>query len=320
MRWGVPPSPGRRGSGAAPSARERGLELLGSPAAKSWTLKVLGGLGCAPLASWAADAPPEAERQQAWPWLQPAREAEDHGQDYQPVGISYIYATVKAMGLIPSCLEAEMTVVSSLEPTPCAKASGPAASRLGLAARAKSALSAAVAIGLMGLTTGCQGESASPSASATPSQSPSTSQIQTTGPTQTQSPTPNSASQIQSPLQTPSPTQSQIQSPTQGQSPSPIQSLSPSPSPSQSATAAAIRPPASGFALAVRVNPDAAQLIISSDTSDPGVDLTPPINQPADVAAGAPATPAAPGPLPIFGAAAAFGASRQLRKRIKGHS
>jgi len=224
------------------------------------------------------------------------------------------------MGLIPSCLEAEMTVVSSLEPTPCAKASGPAASRLGLAARAKSALSAAVAIGLMGLTTGCQGESASPSASATPSQSPSTSQIQTTGPTQTQSPTPNSASQIQSPLQTPSPTQSQIQSPTQGQSPSPIQSLSPSPSPSQSATAAAIRPPASGFALAVRVNPDAAQLIISSDTSDPGVDLTPPINQPADVVAGAPATPAAPGPLPIFGAAAAFGASRQLRKRIKGHS
>jgi len=35
MRWGVPPSPGRRGSGAAPSARERGLELLGSAAAKS---------------------------------------------------------------------------------------------------------------------------------------------------------------------------------------------------------------------------------------------------------------------------------------------
>jgi len=215
-----------------------------------------------------------------------------------------------------------MTDVSSLEPTPFARARGPSASRLGLPSRAKSALSAAVAIGLMGLTTGCQGESASPSASATPSQSPSTSQIQTTGPTQTQSPTPNSASQIQSPLQTPSPTQSQIQSPTQGQSPSPIQSLSlsPSPSPSQSATAAAIRPPASGFALAVRVNPDAAQLIISSDTSDPGVDLTPPINQPADVVAGAPATPAAPGPLPIFGAAAAFGASRQLRKRIKGHS
>jgi len=29
MRSGVPPSPGRRGSGAAPSPRERGLELLG---------------------------------------------------------------------------------------------------------------------------------------------------------------------------------------------------------------------------------------------------------------------------------------------------
>ena len=64
MRWRVPPSPGRRGSGAAPSARERGLELLGSPAAKSWTLKVLGGLGCAPLASWAAEATrkPDASR------------------------------------------------------------------------------------------------------------------------------------------------------------------------------------------------------------------------------------------------------------------
>jgi hypothetical protein len=36
----------------------------------------------------------------------------------------------------------------------------------------------------------------------------------------------------------------------------------------------------------------------------------------------APSAPAAPSPLPIFGAAAAFGASRQLRKRIKrsGHS
>jgi hypothetical protein len=36
----------------------------------------------------------------------------------------------------------------------------------------------------------------------------------------------------------------------------------------------------------------------------------------------APSSPAAPSPLPIFGAAAAFGASRQLRKRIKrsGHS
>jgi len=222
------------------------------------------------------------------------------------------------MGLFPSCLEAEMTDVSSLKPTPCAKASGPAASRLGLASRAKSALGAAVAIGLMGLTTGCQGESGS--ASASPSQSPSTSQIQTTGPTQTQSSTPSSGSQIQSPRQTPSPTQSQSQTPTQSQSSSPIQSLIPSPSPSQSATAAAILPPASGFALAVRVNPDAAQPIISSDTSDPGVNLTPPINQPADVIAGAPATPTAPGPLPIFGAAAAFGASRQLRKRIKGHS
>jgi hypothetical protein len=36
----------------------------------------------------------------------------------------------------------------------------------------------------------------------------------------------------------------------------------------------------------------------------------------------APSSPAAPSPLPIFGAAAAFGASRQLRKRIRrsGHS
>jgi len=214
-----------------------------------------------------------------------------------------------------------MCDVSSLEPTPFARARGPSASRLGLPSRAKSALSAAVAIGLMGLTTGCQGESASPSASASPSQSPSTSQIQSTGTTQSQSSTPSSASQIQSPSQTQGPTQSQSQTPTQSQSSSPIQSLipSPTPSPSQSATAAAILPPASGFALAVRVNPDAAQPIIPSDTSDPGVNLTPPINQPADVIAGAPATPAAPGPLPIFGAAAAFGASRQLRKRIKGH-
>ena len=71
MRWGVPPSPGRRGSGAAPSARERGLELLGSPAAKNWTPKVLGGLGCAPLASWAADAPPKLNASRRGPGSNP---------------------------------------------------------------------------------------------------------------------------------------------------------------------------------------------------------------------------------------------------------
>lgn len=220
------------------------------------------------------------------------------------------------MGSRPCRFESEMPDAFPLEPAPCANAEGPSASRRGLAFRAKSILSALVAMGIMGLTTGCQSESSS--ASASPTQSTSTSQIQTTSPSQSLSSPPSSASQIQSQSlsqsHTPSPTQSQSQSPSPIQSP--IQSLIPSPSPS--ATAPPILTPANGLALAVRVNPDAAQSITSSETSDPRVDLTLPINPSPDVVAGAPATQAAPGPLPIFGAAAAFGASRQMRKRIKG--
>ncbi|MCX5951969.1 MAG: hypothetical protein NTZ40_00370 [Cyanobacteria bacterium] len=61
--------------------------------------------------------------------------------------------------------------------------------------------------------------------------------------------------------------------------------------------------------------------LISSSVQPGGVgkDLT---RTWAQVTPAAPSSPAAPSPLPIFGAAAAFGASRQLRKRIKlsGHS
>ena len=217
-----------------------------------------------------------------------------------------------------------MAEASSLEQTPCANARGRSASRRGLTSRAKSALSAAVAMGIMGLTTGCQSES--PSAST----NTGTSQIQSTSPIQSQGPSPT-ASQIQSQTPGPTPSQSQSQSPTQNQSPtqsqspSPIESLTPSASsspiqsliPSPSASAPPRLDAPSALALGVRVNPDAAQPIISSETSDPGIDLTSPNDLPPEKVAGAPATQAVPGPLPIFGAAAAFGSSRQLKKRIK---
>jgi len=47
-----------------PAHRKEALSFSGSPAAKCWTLRVLGGLGCAPLASWAAEATrkPDASR------------------------------------------------------------------------------------------------------------------------------------------------------------------------------------------------------------------------------------------------------------------
>ena len=250
-------------------------------------------------------------------------------QDRRPVDKAYKSATLKAMGCCPRCFRSEMTVAPSLGPTPCPTARGPSASRRGLPSRAKSALSAAVAMGIMGLTTGCQSDGTSTSSTTSPSQSTSTSQVQPSSPTQSQSVISSSATQIQSPTQTSSPTQSPAQNPTQIPSSSPIQSPIPSaslgaspfqsliPSPSQSASAPPITPPSSGLAFAASFTPDPAEAIIPSEINVPGVDPTLPVNLLPDVVQGAPATQAAPGPLPIFGAAAAFGASRQLRKRIK---
>ena len=132
-----------------------------------------------------------------------------------------------------------MLQTSCLDPPTCAKAGGASASRLGRASQAKSALSAAVAIGIVGLTTGCQ-------------------------------------------------SQGQISS--QG----------------------AVIPPSldatNALALALRANQDALPSLFNVDPSS--------ADNPPSVGESQP-MPAAPGPLPIFGAAAAFGASRQLRRRIK---
>jgi hypothetical protein len=132
-----------------------------------------------------------------------------------------------------------MLSTSCLDPPTCAKAGGASASRLDRASRAKSAFSAAVAIGIVGLTTGCQ---------------------------------------------------------SQGQ----ISSQGATISPNLNATNA--------LALALSANQDALSSLFIVDPSS--------ADNPPSISESQP-TPAAPGPLPIFGAAAAFGASRQLRRRIK---
>jgi len=142
-------------------------------------------------------------------------------------------------GLSPRLLEAGMLSTSCLGPPTCAKAGWASASRLGRLSRAKSALSAAVAIGIVGLTTGCQ-------------------------------------------------SQGQIAS--------------------QGATISSNLDVTDAFALALRANQDALPSLLNIDSAS--ADNPPSISE-------AQPTPAAPGPLPIFGAAAAFGASRQLRRRIK---
>ena len=132
-----------------------------------------------------------------------------------------------------------MLSTSCLGPPTCAKAGGASASRLDRASRAKSAFSAAIAIGIVGLTTGCQ-------------------------------------------------SQGQISS--------------------QGATIPPNLNAANALALAVRANQDALPSLFNVDPSS--------ADNPPSISESQP-TPAAPGPLPIFGAAAAFGASRQLRRRIK---
>ena len=136
-------------------------------------------------------------------------------------------------------LEARMLSTSCLDPPTCAKAGGASGSRLGRASRARSALCAALAIGIVGLTTGCQ---------------------------------------------------------SQGQ----ITSLGANIPPILDVTKA--------LALALGANQDAPPSLL---TVDPFTAENPPTVSESQ------STPAAPGPLPIFGAVGAFGVSRQLRRRIK---
>lgn len=138
-------------------------------------------------------------------------------------------------GLSPRLLGSGMVNSSCLDPPSSGKAGGAFASRLGRAPRVKAALRAAVAIGIIGLTTGCQSQG-------------------------------------------------------------------------QSATVPPSLDVSNGLALALRANQDAIRSLFFVEAS--AADEPPSVSE-------ALVTPAVPGPLPIFGAAAAFGASRQLRKRIK---
>jgi hypothetical protein len=126
---------------------------------------------------------------------------------------------------------------SCLDPPSSGKAGGAFASRLDPAPRVKAALRAAVAIGIIGLTTGCQSQSQGQSATVPPSLDVS-----------------------------------------------------------------------NGLAVALKANQDTIPPLFFVEAS--AADEPPSVSE-------ALVTPAVPGPLPIFGAAAAFGASRQLRKRIK---
>lgn len=132
-----------------------------------------------------------------------------------------------------------MLAPSLSDPPTSAKAGGASASRLGQASRVKAGLRAAVAMGIIGVTTGCQ---------------------------------------------------SQGQIPGQRASLPPSQSVSGVP------------------ALTLIANQDAIQSIFF--VGPPLADEPPSLQE-------APALPSVPCPLPIFGVAAAFGASRDLRKRIK---
>jgi hypothetical protein len=186
-----------------------------------------------------------------------------------------------------------------------AAGSDSAVRRWRVAARGRSTLGAVVAMGIIGLTTGCTSQSSSQSLSQAESQSQSQSSL----PVQTPVPVPAlSPISVQSPtsIQSPNP----IQSPNLIQSPSPIQSLTQGLSPSLSPSAnAPIRPIApNGLALAVRTNQDAVPSVSLAEPSSA-------VNLPSAVAAQN--TPTAPGPLPALGLAAAFGYSNRLRKRIK---
>jgi len=161
------------------------------------------------------------------------------------------------------------------------------------ASRGRSTLGAVVAMGIIGLTTGCQSQSASQSLSQGESQSQSQSSLPVQTPIPALSPIP-----VQSPIS--------VQSPNPIQSPSPIQSLTQSLSPSANSPIRSNAP--NGLALAVRTNQDAIQTISLSEPSSA-------VNQPSATAAQV--TPTAPGPLPALGLAAAFGYSHRLRKRIK---
>lgn len=132
-----------------------------------------------------------------------------------------------------------MLAPSFLDPPTSAKAGGASAWRLGKASRVKAGLRAAVAMGIVGVTTGCQ---------------------------------------------------SQGQIPGQSASVPPSQSVSGVP------------------ALTLIANQDAIQSIFFVDP--PLADEPPSLQE-------APALPSVPCPLPIFGVAAVFGSSRELRKRIK---
>lgn len=161
------------------------------------------------------------------------------------------------------------------------------------ASRGRSTLGAVVAMGIIGLTTGCQSQSASQSLSLGESQSQSQSSLPVQTPIPALSPIP-----VQSPIS--------VQSPNPIQSPSPIQSLTQSLSPSANSPTRSNAP--NGLALAVRTNQDAIQTISLSEPSSA-------VNQPSATAAQV--TPTAPGPLPALGLATAFGYSHRLRKRIK---
>ena len=145
------------------------------------------------------------------------------------------------------------------------------------ASRGRSTLGAVVAMGIIGLTTGCKNQSSSQSLSQGESQSQSQSQSSLPVPTPVPALSPIS---LQS--------QISIQSPNLIQSPRPIAP--------------------NGLALAVRTNQDPVQSVSFSEPSTA-------VNLPSGVAAQN--TPTAPGPLPALGVAAAFGYSHRLRKRIK---
>jgi len=200
-----------------------------------------------------------------------------------------------------SCHHSRMMTLILSSSSRTARDSDSAVRRWRGASRGRSTLGAVVAMGIIGLTTGCQSQSASQSLSQGESQSQSQSSLPVQTPIPALSPIP-----VQSPIS--------VQSPNPIQSPSPIQSLTQSLTQSlaQSLSPSANSPTRSnapnGLALAVRTNQDAIQTISLSEPSSA-------VNQPSATAAQV--TPTAPGPLPALGLATAFGYSHRLRKRIK---
>ena len=192
-----------------------------------------------------------------------------------------------------SCHHSRMMTLILSSSSRTARGSDSAVRRWRGASRGRSTLGAVVAMGIIGLTTGCQSQSASQSLSQGESQSQSQSSLPVQTPIPALSPIP-----VQSPIS--------VQSPNPIQSPSPIQSLTQSLSPSANSPIRSNAP--NGLALAVRTNQDAIQTISLSEPSSA-------VNQPSATAAQV--TPTAPGPLPALGLATAFGYSHRLRKRIK---